>query len=79
MGRKPAQLDGPKLPEELAYVWEWFREVFNGEPLTFTELYHWAQMTGKRPSGWEADLIKSLDRIFWSVQYGQPRNPSTTR
>ncbi|UTC27974.1 hypothetical protein [Stenotrophomonas phage A1432] len=65
--RKPEQLNGPELPEELEYVWEWFREVFAGTPLTFQEMQAWSNMTGKRLLGWEADLIKSLDRIFWKV------------
>lgn len=39
-----------------------------GEPLTYTELHHWSMVTGKRLQGWEAELIWSLDRIFWKVQ-----------
>ena len=71
LGRKPRQLlDAPALPEELAYVWEWYREVFTGQPLTFSELHHWSALTGKRLLGWEAELIKSIDRIFWKVQHG---------
>jgi hypothetical protein len=68
--RKPPQLENATpLPEELRYVWEWFREVFAGEPLTYAELQAWSNMTGKRLKGWEAELIKSLDRIFWKVQH----------
>ena len=73
--RKPHQLENaPELPEELRYVWEWFREVFAGKPLTYTELQSWSSMTGKRLLGWEAELIKSLDRIFWKVQHGNRRS-----
>lgn len=78
--RKPPQLaDAPELPEELRYVWEWFREVFAGEPLTYTELQAWSNMTGKRLTGWEAELIKSLDRIFWKVQHDGRSKPSNPR
>lgn len=66
--RKPAQLVGPEKPEELDYVWEWYREVCGYHPLTYTELHHWSEITGKRLLGWEAELIRSLDRIFWKVQ-----------
>ena len=73
--RKPPQLENaPELREELRYLWERFREVFAGEPLTYTELQSWARMTGKRLLGWEAELIKSLDRIFWKVQHGNRRS-----
>lgn len=76
--RKPQQLaDAPELPEELQYIWEWFREVFAGEPLTYTELQAWSAMSGKRTTGWEAELIKSLDRIFWRVQHGDRRSKSS--
>ncbi|ALH23627.1 hypothetical protein PaMx28_27 [Pseudomonas phage PaMx28] len=53
--------------------------MFAGEPLTYAELQAWSSMTGKRLAGWEAELIKSLDRIFWKVQHGdrrsKPSNP----
>ena len=72
LGRKPKQLaDAPELPEELAYIWEWFREVFAGEPLSYVEMQAWSTMSGKRVQGWEAELIKSLDRIFWKVQHSR--------
>ncbi len=59
------------MPEELRYVWEWYLEVRNTTPLTYTEIYHWSMVTGNRLRGWEAELIRSLDRIFWAVQYGR--------
>lgn len=75
MKRKPPQLaDAPEMPQELGYLWEWFREVFTGQPLTFGEMESWSNMTGKRLRGWEAELIKSLDRIFWKVQNGSRRS-----
>lgn len=72
LGRKPQQLeDAPQLPEELAYLWEWHKEVFTGEPLTFAEMKAWSDMTGKRLLGWESEVVKSLDRAFWKVQSGR--------
>jgi len=55
------------MPEELRYIWDWFVEVSCGQPLTYTEMFHWSQVTGNRVAGWEAELIRSLDRIFWRV------------
>lgn len=70
-GRQPAQLASAQpIPDELAYVWEWYREVCGHEPITWSELNSWSQMTGKRLLGWEAELIRSIDRIFWKVQHG---------
>lgn len=56
-------------------MWEWYREVCSGEPLSYTELHHWSLVTGKRLQGWEAELIRSLDRIFWKVQNERYRKP----
>lgn len=65
----PELADAPEPPEELLYLWEWFRDVFAGEPLTYLELQAWSNMTGRNLQGWEAELIKSIDRIFWRVQH----------
>lgn len=56
-------------------MWEWFREVFTGDPLPYTELHHWSLVTGKSLKGWEAELIRSLDRIYWSVHNERFRKP----
>lgn len=69
--RKPSFLaEAPPMPEELQYIWDLHREVFTGEPLTYGELESWSNMTGKSLQGWEAELIRSIDRIFWKVQNG---------
>lgn len=71
-GKKPKQLEEiPDLPEELSYIWDWFREVFSANGLTYTELYHWSSLTGRNLHGWEAQLIMSLDRIYWSTHNEQ--------
>lgn len=49
-------------------MWDWHQQVFTGEPLSFTEMKAWATMTGKQLLVWEAQLLKSIDRIYWSVQ-----------
>jgi hypothetical protein len=70
--RKPKQLaEAPECPEELRYIWEWYREMFTGEPLTFSEIHYWSlPPAGPGLKGWERDLLKSLDRIFWKVRNG---------
>jgi len=36
--------------------------------LTYTEIKSWAEITGKTLLGWEAEALKSIDRVFWKVQ-----------
>ena len=68
LGRKPKELENLlPCPEGMEYLWQWFREVCGPEPMTFTELQAWSSITGKGLAGWEADLLKSLDRIFRRV------------
>jgi len=69
-GRKPQQLaEAGDLPEELAYIWRWYYELVSPNPLTYTEIRNWSEVTGNQLRGWEAELIKSIDRIFWKVQH----------
>ena len=49
-------------------MWGWWHDLFNGAHLTYTEIRNWSEVTGTTITGWEADLIKSIDRIFWKVQ-----------
>ena len=58
----------PELPEDLAYVWGWWHELYAGVALTFSEIRNWSDVTGTPIAGWEADLLRSLDRIFWKVR-----------
>jgi hypothetical protein len=37
------------------------------EPLTFTEMYHWAKLTKNELLAWEVDLLRSVDRVYWRV------------
>ncbi|WP_434801436.1 phage tail assembly chaperone [Spartinivicinus marinus] len=67
-GKKPKELaEQPECPEALNYIWQWWLEVRGSDPLTFTELYHWSQLTHKHLRAWEVDLIRSLDRIYWNT------------
>jgi len=70
LGKKPKALaEQPDFPEELRYIWEWFLEVKGGEPLNFTEMKSWSDLTQQTLLAWEVDLIKTLDRLYWRVLY----------
>jgi DNA-directed RNA polymerase sigma subunit (sigma70/sigma32) len=50
-------------------LWRWFCEVVSANPLTFQELAAWSSVTKIRLRGWEAEALKSLDRLFWKVRH----------
>ena len=59
----------PDLPPELAYIWQWYCELCSANPLTFSEMAAWAALAGVELLSWEAELLRSLDRIFWKVMH----------
>lgn len=69
-GVKPKELsEQPDLPEELRYLWEWYLELRSSQLLTFSEIHFWSELTQKRLRGWEVELLRILDRIYWNVLY----------
>lgn len=71
LGRKPKELaDQPDFPEELRYIWDWYLEMRSGEPLTFTEIKSWAELTQQTLLAWEVDLVRMLDKLYWRVISG---------
>jgi hypothetical protein len=65
-GKKPKQLEAlDNLPPEIAYIWLWFLEISGHCPLTYAELESWNRLTCANLRPWEAEAIKSLDRLFW--------------
>ncbi len=66
-------LEGPELPLELAYLWEWSLEIrsaprtgINGfEPLTWVDIQAWAEMTKRDDvQPFEVHALIFLDRIL---------------
>lgn len=60
-GRKFNQ--GPECPVELFYLWEWFAELYQFEPLSFQEIKAWSDLTGKNIRSWEAVLISNVSKF----------------
>lgn len=56
-------------------MWEIYQELFTGQTLTFSEIMSWSAATGIQLSGWEAQLIRDIDRDFWRVQHDGYRKP----
>lgn len=66
-------LEGPKLPDELAYVWKWFSDVsaarvFSAnavpQPISWAEYQAWIALSGIRLSPWEIQLLRDLDFVW---------------
>lgn len=66
-GKRPPMLDahGP-MPERLAYLWQWFREL--RKPLSYTEIEAWARLTRRSPERWEIDALFRLDYELHEAQ-----------
>lgn len=64
-------LDGPQLPERLAYLWIWFVEIYSGVSgggfsvpgVGWTDLAAWAALTGEQPEPWEARVLVDLGSL----------------
>ena len=71
-----AELDTGELPDDVAHVWEWFREVHLGrQPGSFgpagishMDLLAWRINMRRRPTPSEISAILYLDRVWLSVQ-----------
>jgi hypothetical protein len=71
LGRKPKELDEqPDFPEEFRYIWDWYLEMRSGDPLTFTEIKSWSELTHQTLLAWEVDLVRTLDRLYWRTISG---------
>lgn len=69
-GKMPKQLaEQTERPEELDYILNWYSSLRTDVQLTFTEIKSWCDLSGVKLIGWELDLLKALDRIYWSSKH----------
>lgn len=60
-GKRPARLDGPQCPEELAYLWEWYSSA---RPLDgLADLKAWADLYGRKLKPYEITLMRRLASV----------------
>jgi hypothetical protein len=59
-------INGPEEPTELSYLWDWYAEIFTGEPLQWQDICYWAQATETPIKGWESKAIKAIDQEYWA-------------
>jgi hypothetical protein len=71
-GRPIAELEGPELPLEVRHIWDWYNELdlgrssngFGPNPISYTEIRSWAQLTGRLLRTSETRGIILLDQLF---------------
>jgi len=72
-GRKPrSALDGPDIPIELVYLWNWFMEIartrayneVGPQPIGYVDVLAWATLTGREPRPHEVMALLDLDHAM---------------
>jgi len=71
-GKTPEELIGPEFPDIVAHVWAAFLDLHKGRsygmsggnPLTWSDIAAWCNLTGIVLSSWEVDTIKALDMAW---------------
>ena len=56
------------MPDELLYLWGYYNEVQTPEPLTFTEIRNWSELTCRNITSKEVLILKRLDDMFQRVK-----------
>jgi hypothetical protein len=64
----------PAIPAAGELVWEWFMDLDAGRqsgmqanPISWSEIKAWQELTGHSPSGWQLSAIRAMDnaRLEW--------------
>lgn len=64
LGRRPKGApDEIALNPDVAYLWSTFSTLFNGSPLTFTEIKAYTELMKIELKPFEVEALKRLDRI----------------
>lgn len=75
-GRRPEQLEGPELPDELRYLWNWFVMLsnrrggtgFGPAALTPVMIVSWCQLNRMSLLPYELEAIEALDDLYMAQQ-----------
>lgn len=76
-GRRPAELDGPEMPDGVQHIWQWFLELnkrrdpgVGRSPITYTSMAAFFGLYGFTPDAWELRAIESLDDLILKESNG---------
>lgn len=83
-GEIPEEYQSLPFPSIIGYVWGWFIDLsrsrsssgFGHNPLSYTEIQAWSQLTGVAPDTIEIQAIMALDLVYMSVQADEIRKRS---
>jgi hypothetical protein len=50
-------------PKKLFYIWEWFIEIYSGEPISYQELHAWSVLRNTPVDRNETKVIIDLSRL----------------
>lgn len=74
------------MPDELAYLLEWFGELNTGRassgfgllPISYTEMEAWARLTGAEPTPYDIWILRQIDTVFLAgmIDGRSPGNPN---
>jgi hypothetical protein len=76
-GKMPEELNVEELPDELEYVWNWFRalnaerqytDMGSPKPLSSEQIKAWQGLEDVRLSAFELKAIRMLDGTFMNSQ-----------
>lgn len=78
LGVTPPELIAPDFPDLLLYLWEAFLDLHKGRsygmnggnPLTWSDIVAWCNLTGIVLSSWEVTTIKALDMAWVAAMSG---------
>ena len=63
-------LNLPEIETELLYIFDDYCMIKGSEPLTWTEIKHWSDLTGSNPNNFELECMMALDTEFYKIHYG---------
>lgn len=69
-GVYPDELKVPPCPDELDYLLRWSYALIRSEPVTFTEIHYWSELTNNKPMPWEIDVILRIDNLYHRIRNG---------
>lgn len=66
-------MEGPEFPEQLRYLWEWYKQQLYAQsgvnehgfcPLTHTTIRHWAENMDEHPKPHEIEALLLIDKAY---------------
>ena len=75
-GHRSKELDEAEIPKEATHVWQWFLELhsarggngFGANPISYTEMAAWSEITGNRPRQHEWMALRMLDSVYLEME-----------